>query len=75
MKNVTLSIPDEVARWARVWAAEHDTSVSKMLSDLLRERMETAKNYQSAMATFLARAPIELKKGEGYPSRDTLYER
>lgn len=75
MKNVTLSIPDEVARWARVWAAEHDTSVSKMLSDLLRERMESAKNYQSAMATFLLRAPVALKKGEGYPSRDTLYER
>lgn len=75
MKNVTLSIPDEVAKWARVWAAEHDTSVSKMLSDLLKERMESANNYHNAMASFLSRAPVELKKGEGYPSRNTLYER
>ena len=75
MKNVTLSIPDEVAKWARVWAAEHDTSVSKMLSDLLKERMESAKNYQNAMATFLSRVPVELKKVEGYPSRATLYDR
>ena len=75
MKNVTLSIPDEVAKWARVWAAEHDTSVSKMLSDLLKERMELAINYQNAMTVFLSRGPVELKKGEGYPSRDSLYER
>lgn len=74
MKIVTLSIPDEVARWARVWAAEHNTSVSKMLSDLLRERMRSAKNYQNAMTTFLSRAPVELKQGEEYSSRDTLYE-
>ena len=75
MKNVTLSIPNEVAKWARVWATEHDTSVSKMLSDLLKERMELAINYQNAMNIFLSRGPVELKKGEGYPSRDSLYER
>jgi hypothetical protein len=74
MKNVTLSLPEEVAKWAKVWAAEHDTSVSKMLSDLLKERMESAKNYQNAMTSFLAREPVELKKGKGYPSRDSIYE-
>jgi plasmid stability protein len=26
MKNVTINLDEEVARWARVWAARHDTS-------------------------------------------------
>ena len=28
MKNVTITLDPEVARWARVYAAQHDTSVS-----------------------------------------------
>jgi len=37
MKNVTLALPDAVAQWARVWAAKHDTSVSRMLGNMLQE--------------------------------------
>ena len=39
-RNITVSIPEHVARWARVWAAEHDTSVSQMLCAFLTENME-----------------------------------
>jgi len=31
MRNVTVTMEEDVAKWARVWAAEHDTSVSRML--------------------------------------------
>ena len=40
MKNVTITMDDEVARWARVAAAERDTSVSRMVGEILRDRLE-----------------------------------
>jgi plasmid stability protein len=75
MRNVTVTIPDDVARWARVWAAEHDTSVSALLSRLLRETMERESRYASSMESFLVREPRPLSDGTGYPDRDSLYDR
>lgn len=76
MKNVTVSLPEEVARWSRVWAAEHDTSVSQMLGLFLKEKMDSERQYLQAMDSFLQRKPVMLKeKGESYSSRDSLHER
>ena len=76
MKNVTVLPDDEVARWARVWAAWHNTSVSKLLGELLAERMKEETGYEAAMRRFLSRRPTRLKKeGERYPLRDVLHER
>ncbi len=36
MKNITVSVPDEVYRAARITAAEQDTSVSALVADYLR---------------------------------------
>ena len=35
MKNVTIALPDDLARWLRVRAAEDDRSVSRWIADLL----------------------------------------
>jgi hypothetical protein len=76
MKNVTVSLDDEVAQWVRVWAAKQNTSISQLLGNLLRRRMQEEQGYQAAMQQFLARTPKALKpKGERYPSRESLYER
>jgi hypothetical protein len=76
MKNVTVSLPEEVARWSRIWAAEHDTSVSQMLGHFLKEKMDSERQYQQAMDSFLSRKPVMLKeKGEVYSNRDNLHER
>lgn len=76
MKNVTITLDEEVARWARVWAAKHDTSVSRMLGEELKRKMQTDRQYERAMRRFLARKPKKLKaSGSHYPSRDSLYER
>ncbi len=74
MRNVTVSIPEELARWARIWAAEHDSSVSGLLSRLLQEKMESESRYQSSMDSFLSRSATNLSDGASYPSRDSLYE-
>ena len=76
MKNVTVSLEDEVAQWVRVWAAKQNTSISQVLSNLLRNRMREENGYQAAMQQFLARTPKALQpKAERYPSPESLYER
>lgn len=76
MKNVTITLDDEVAQWARVWAAKQNTSISQLLGALLRRRMQEENGYQAAMQQFLARTPKALKpQGERYPNRESLYER
>ncbi len=49
MRNVTVALADELVRWARVWAAEYDTSISAMLSQILKDMMEKEARYQSSM--------------------------
>jgi hypothetical protein len=52
MKNITVSVPDETYRSARVWAAHRDTSVSAVVQYLL----ETLPGIQRAKHPF---APIK----------------
>lgn len=76
MKNVTVTLDPEVARWARIRAAEEDTSVSRFLGELLRREMTAEAAYRSAMERFLARGPGQLRDSpRPYPSRDDLHER
>lgn len=76
MKNITITVEEEVARWARVWAAEQNTSVSRLVGELLRERMNEGKNYELAMRRYGRRKPAKLKASAGgYPKRDELHAR
>jgi hypothetical protein len=76
MKNVTITLEESVARWARIWAARENTSVSRLLGEMLRERMLREESYQAAKRQFLARKPVLLKReGQSYPGREELHER
>ncbi len=75
MRNVTITLDEEVARWARIRAAQENTSVSRLLGEILEERMAAERLYDAAMAQFLARPPVELKSGGSYPEREQLHER
>lgn len=39
LRNVTVTLEQDVAQWARIEAARQDTSVSRLLGELLKERM------------------------------------
>jgi hypothetical protein len=39
LRNVTVTLEEDVAHWARIEAARRDTSVSRLLATLLKERM------------------------------------
>jgi len=76
MKNVTITLDEEVARWARIRAAEHNTSVSRLVGEMLKEKMQEEEAYLLAMQQYLAEEPRLLKKtGATYPSREELHER
>ena len=74
VKNVTVSLDSEVARWARLEAARRDTSMSRLLGELLRQRMLEQDGYEAAMQRALARKPFI--KGTGrYLTREDAHER
>jgi hypothetical protein len=75
MKNVTVTLDEETARWARIEAARREMSVSSLIRQLLRERMGGQVAYAGAMNRFLSRAGSDLSEGTGYPSREELHER
>ena len=75
MKNVTISLDDEVARWVRIFAARQEKSVSRLVGDFLSEQMRRDETYVVSMRDYLAVTPSELRREEGYPSRAELHER
>ena len=76
MRNVTITLDEEVARWARIKAAEQDTSVSRLVGDMLREKMTNEQLYQSSMKRYLSRKPRPLSQsGARYPRREEIHER
>jgi hypothetical protein len=76
VKNVTITLEEEVALWARIRAAERNTSVSRLVGEMLRERMRGDQAYEAAMAGYLARKPsVVSDRRRPYPSRDALHDR
>jgi len=76
LKNVTITLNEETAAWARVYAATHNTSVSRLVGEMLQQRMGELHEYDRAMRRFLAKKPIKFKgPAKGYPKRDELYDR
>lgn len=75
VKNVTITVDEEVLQWARVQAAVHNTSVSRMLGECLRQQMRHTLDYDAAQRQFLMRKSRTLKKARStYPKRDALYD-
>jgi hypothetical protein len=74
MPNMTITADEEVLRWARVKAAEENTSVARLVGDLLKQRMQAERGYRAAKRRFLGETPRILSSGP-YPSRDELHDR
>ena len=51
LRNVTITLEEDVAQWARIEAARRDTSVSRLLGELLKERMGAAEASSSVAET------------------------
>ena len=76
MRNVTITLDEETAKWARLEAARRDTSVSRLVGELLREYMAATSAYEASQEEFFSRHPRPLKKrASRYPGRDDLHDR
>lgn len=76
MKNVTITLDEETAAWARVHAAERGMSMSRLVGEMLAAHMRESRDYNSAMRRFLSKAAVPLKSsGARYPSRADLHDR
>jgi hypothetical protein len=76
VKNITISLPDELAHRAKVFAAENNTSVSRYVGALLAEKLESDTGYRAAMKRWRSRTATHLNSsGRRYPLRDQLYDR
>jgi len=74
LRNVTVTLEEDAARWARMEAAKEDISVSRLLGRILEERMAQQDEYAKAMKRALGRKPF-LKSDGKYPSREEAHER
>jgi hypothetical protein len=75
LRNVTITLDEETARWARIEAARRDTSVSSLIAELLRESM-MGSEYEAARQRYFAQRPaVHRRSGQPLPKREDLHER
>lgn len=76
MKNITVTLDEKTAAWARIHAAGRGMSLSRFLGELLHQTMQESREYEAAMRSYLAKKPVKLKRsGAAYPGREELHER
>jgi hypothetical protein len=76
MRNITITLDEQTAAWARVHAAEQDMSLSRFIGEALRKQMRESREYQEAMQRYLgSKVVIRLQPGERLPSRAEVNDR
>jgi hypothetical protein len=80
MKNVTITLADDVAAWARVEAAKQGRSLSRYVAQLLVERRSGQAQRQNALSDqrealerFLAGPDLPLSEDGRLPTKEELY--
>jgi hypothetical protein len=73
---MTIVLEEKVADWARVEAAKRRTSVSRMVGDMLAEKMRRDETYEEAMNQFLCMRPERLRQSpiDKLPPRNEAYQ-
>ena len=76
MKYVTITLPEDLARWLKVWTAGNERSVSRWVAELLDGVRNQEDKDEAAMQHALSIQPEKLNDGgKPYPPRDALYDR
>jgi len=74
LKNVTVSMEEGVAEWARMEAARRNTSVSRLVGELLAEKMRHDDAYERAMREALDFKSLGRSTGD-FLQRDSMHGR
>lgn len=73
MKNVTITMDDAVADWARIEAARRNTSVSRLVGEMLAEKMRREDAYARAEREWQADDVTFTSTTQPYPRRAEIY--
>jgi len=74
-KNITIKISDEVAYWARKKAAEENTSLSRLVGEMLERHMRMMDDYWRAFEHWKANRAIAERGAVERKTRDEAHER
>jgi ferric-dicitrate binding protein FerR (iron transport regulator) len=82
MKNITITMEDDVAEWVRIEAAKRNASISRLIGEWVAEKMRHEDAYEQAMRASLkfeswgaSAAPTESNSNANPSQRDTQYDR
>ena len=73
MKNVTITVEESALEWARIEAAKRNTSVSRLVGELLVEKMQREDAYARAEREWLADDVTFTSTVEAYSRRAAIY--
>jgi hypothetical protein len=74
-KNVTIRISDEAAHWARRQAAEQNSSLSRLVGEMLERQMRLTDEYWRAFDHWKSHRPLARNGAAERLSREELHER
>jgi hypothetical protein len=74
-RNVTIRISDEAALWARRRAAEENTSVSRLVGEMLERQMRLTDEYWRAFDRWKSNRPMAATGAAERLSREEVHER
>lgn len=76
LKNVTVTLAPDAARWARIEAARRGTSVSRLLGEMIESEMGSRSAYDQAKERFFQQeAGLHRTDGRPLPTREELHDR
>ncbi len=76
-RNITLNLPSDLIRQAKIYAAEHDTTINTVVRELLEETLSRESRARAAAQRFLEiaeRGPLSTVD-PGSIRREELHER
>src|SRR3954452_25574691 len=76
-RNITFHLPDDLLRDAKVYAAQHDTSVNALVKELLEEKLGKQARYRAATLRILelAKQGPYFTTDPGTIRREDIYDR
>jgi hypothetical protein len=75
MKNLTITLEEDTLAWARIEAAKRNSSVSRMVGEMLAAKMRDEDEYARAHQGWLNKQRDWRSDGSVYPSREQTYAR
>lgn len=73
MKNVTITVEDATLEWVRIEAAKRNTSVSRLVGEMLTDKMQFDDAYARALREWVADTSSFSSGGVPYPAREAVH--